>query len=148
MRTFEIPGLVPAPAPGARDYRRAAVVLAIATGFKFVAGLAGMIQPTPFFAGLLFGAPTLDLVFVALAVHWRMETIGVALGTLMLLLDALAAFVPVIPFANPGYRGGSDSLLAALCAIYGASFASGATGTLLLRRSARRAAQVETQQGR
>ncbi len=151
MKLLHIPGLVPPPVPHAREYRRAAVVLAIATAAKILLVAFAIVSfiDIPSLdavgAGVILGAPILDLLFVALAVHWRVETLGVTLGALMFLLDLVGAVVPVIPFANPGYRGGAVTLVAAMCVVYTLSFAAGVTGTLLLRGNARRTAEVKTE---
>jgi hypothetical protein len=150
VKFLHIPELLPSPIPHAREYQRAAVVLAIATAFKLLLVTFGVVTfidihlPDAVGAGIILGAPILDLGFIALAVHWRVETLGGTLGALMFLLDLVGAVVPVIPFANPGYTGGAGTLLAAMCVIYTLSFAAGVTGTSLLRRNARRASEVET----
>lgn len=144
MKALHIPGLVPARVPHAREYRRAAIVLMIATGFKLVGVVGAVSRSDALVAALLFGAPFFDSVFVVLAVHWRVETLGASLGAIVFLLDLAGAGVPVIPFANPGYTGGTGTLFVAMYVIYTLSFAAGVIGTLLLRRNARRAPEVDT----
>lgn len=129
-------GLVPAPEPHAREYKRAVIALATATAFKLTFFVWYFTRAEAVLYVWLFGVLVFDLLFRAVATHSHIKSGGASLG-------AIAVFTNFFAVASVIYWFDEDAVLLTMF-VTTLSVLLGSAGTLLLFRSLWREEQRET----